>query len=251
MKFGSYPQSIKGNDVTITSGPDERGQYLGSDGCFYVEVKATPHEKDFKFSTGESIIEGKAYYFKVEPINWRVLCSKNGRGFLLCEDSIACHRFSNESNNYKDSEIRFWLNDTFLNDAFSEEEQERIIVTEVDNSVKSTGYKSNEFACENTFDKIFLMSHADISKSQYGFNVYFCEDKNRHRKASDFARATGAYFSTEGGLYANSYWWLRSPGDNRSHGRVRVVFPDGVTDYSYYYPNSDYGGVVPALWVKL
>ncbi|MBQ7906657.1 MAG: hypothetical protein IJ309_01640 [Clostridia bacterium] len=251
MKFGTYPQSIKKDDVTIISGPDERGHYMGSDGFSYVEVKATPHEPKFKFSTGEPIIEGKSYYFKVEPINWKVLYSKNKRAFLLCENAIACHRFSEKTNNYESSEIRSWLNDTFLNTAFSKEEQERIIVTEVDNSVQSTGYKSNEFACQNTNDKIFLMCHADISKSKYGFNVYFCQDKNRQRITSDFARATGAYFSSEGDIYGNGYWWLRSPGDAKSFERVRVVFPNGISDYSYYYPNSDYGSVVPALWVNL
>jgi hypothetical protein len=251
VKLGTFPQTIKSDDVTIICGPDERGYFTGSDGFSYVEVKATPHESKFKFSTGQQIVEGNTYYFKVEPINWKVLYSKNNKALLLCESAIACHRFSENSNIYESSEIRAWLNDTFLNNAFSNDEQERIIVTEVDNSVKSTGYKNNEFACENTFDKIFLMSHADISKSEYGFNVYFCEDKERQRITSDYARATGAYFSTDGEIYGNGYWWLRSPSDSKNSARVRVVFPNGVTDYSYYYPNSDYGNVVPALWIKL
>ena len=226
IKFGEYPQTIKADDVTLTDVRDERGYYIGSDGCRYAAVTATPHESGFRFSTGAPIVKGETYYFKVEPICWGVLAKRKGTAFLLCEHAIASHRFAEKSNNYARSEIREWLNSAFLDTAFSAEEQGRILLTKVDNSVASTGYKKNEYACEDTEDQIFLMSHAD-------------------------SRATGAYIDTNGERYGNGYWWLRSPGDAQSYARVRVVFSNGVSDYSYYYPNGDYGSVVPALWIKL
>ncbi|MBQ9715467.1 MAG: hypothetical protein IJV77_03545 [Clostridia bacterium] len=250
IKFGEYPQTIKAQEVVVTDTCDERGYFVASDGCFYAKVKATPHEADFKFSTGETIIAGETYYFKVEPICWRVLENKRGNAFILCENAIASHRFAQKSNNYAQSEIRQWLNDDFLNKAFSPKEQKRILVTNVDNSVASTGYKENEYACEDTQDKVFLMSHADITKMKYGFCASYSEDKNRMRVTSDYCRATGAHMVTEWKGYGNGYWWLRSPGDAKSFARVRAVFGNGVSSYSYYYPDGDYGSVVPAMWIK-
>lgn len=251
IKFGEYPQTVKAEDVTVTDIRDERGYYIGSDGYRYAAVVATPHESGFRFSTGVSIVKGETYYFKVEPICWGVLEKREGTAFLLCEKAIACHRFAEKSNNYAESEIRRWLNSTFLDTAFNAEEQARIILSGVDNSVASTGYRENEYACEDTEDKVFLMSHADISKIKYGFSAAYSEDDDRIRVTSDYSRATGAFIDRNGERYGNGYWWLRSPGDAKSYARVRVVFSNGVSDYSYYYPNGDYGSVVPALWLKL
>jgi uncharacterized repeat protein (TIGR02543 family) len=63
--LGEYPQTLKSDDVTITKTIDERGYYLGSDGFYYA-----------KYST---------YYFKVEPIRWRILTEQDGKAFLFCD----------------------------------------------------------------------------------------------------------------------------------------------------------------------
>ena len=251
ITFGEYPQTIKAEDVLLSDAPDERGCYLGSDGCRYVAVTATPHEPDFKFSTGAPIVAGETYYFKVEPIRWKVLARKGGAAFLLSDSVLASRRFDEKSNNYAESEIRSWLNTDFLLTAFTPKEQERILLSHIDNSAPTTGDAKNEYACEDTEDKVFLASHADIKNGKYGFSASFSEDSERARLTSDYSRATGVYMQTEHPGYGNGYWWLRSPSDSRSYGRVRVVFPNGVSDYSYYYPNSEYGSVVPAVWVKL
>ena len=216
IKFGEYPQTVKAEGVTVTDIRDERGYYIGSDGCCYAAVTATPHESGFRFSTGAPIVKGETYYFKVEPICWSVLAKREGTAFLLCENAIASHRFAEKSNNYAESEIRKWLNSTFLDTAFCAEEQARIVLSKVDNSVASTGYTENEYACEDTEDKVFLMSHTDISKIEYGFSAAYSENSDRTRVTSDYSRATGAYMDTNGERYGNGYWWLRSPGDDEA-----------------------------------
>ena len=78
--FGEYPQTLKADDVTITSETDSRGYYLGSDGNYYAMVTADPYVDGMAadptskstFTTGASVIEGEVYYFKVEPIRWRI-----------------------------------------------------------------------------------------------------------------------------------------------------------------------------------
>ena len=103
--FGEYPQTIKADNVTITETQDDRGHYLGSDGFYYAKVKATPCASYYTFSTGEAIDGGKDYYFKVEPIRWRILNEENGEALLLCDNIIDKYIFDDSSNNYAESQI--------------------------------------------------------------------------------------------------------------------------------------------------
>ena len=254
--FGQYPQTIKAEDVTITSDtPDEDGYYLGSDGARYAKVVAEPYQSGYTFSDNSSVTSGNTYYFKVEPIRWRILSESDGNAFILCDSIIANHYYHHThlsptidgqtvyANNYANSDIRAWLNDEFYNTAFGDLQQALIQTTEVDNSAASTGNSSNRYACENTFDKVFLLSYREVITIEYGFESSFTyDDTARRMLMSDFSRATGAYMSTGSGYYGNGWWLLRSPGSNYSFG-ARVVGSYG-----------DAGGiigVVPALNLTL
>ena len=250
--FGEYPQSIKADDVTITAMQDSRGYYLGSDGYYYVKVTANPYVSWslFTFSTGDTVTSGTVYYFKVEPIRWRILSTDGKTAFILCDSIIANKRYDDSSNNYKNSEVRQWLNETFYETAFSEMQKEIILITKVDNSVSSTGYSSNSYACEDTEDKIFLLSYKEVTNSAYGFSQDQYEyDTARRMQTSDYSRATGAGIYFGSSYYGNWCWWLRSPSINGSD-YAHAINPDGRTtsddrvDFS-----SD--GVVPALQIRL
>lgn len=52
----------------------------------------------------------------------------------------------------------------FLQSAFNEEEQKLILTTTVDNRVSG-----NKYACENTRDKIFLLSLEDVFNPKLSF----------------------------------------------------------------------------------
>ena len=176
-------------------------------------------------------------------------------------------------NNYKYSQIRAYLNgldyyyDTsstkttkktdytgkgFLQTAFTQEAQGLIAKTVVDNSPETTGYSSDtyatKYACENTTDKIFLLSESEVINSGYGFDAYISYGKGnaRIRFPTDYAKANCADASSTDGC--GGYWWLRSPIYNDS-SLVRVVSYDGHASsvknvyYSYY-------GVVPALSIS-
>ena len=254
--FGQYPQTIKAEDVTITSDtPDENGYFLGSDGERYAKVVASPNRDNYTFSDNSSVTSGNTYYFKVEPIRWRILSESDGKAFILCDSIIANHYYHHTNSsttidgqtiyatNYKYSDIRAWLNDEFYNTAFGELQQALIQTTEVDNSVESTGYDSNSYACENTFDKVFLLSYRDVINSAYGFaSDPSTFDTARRMLTSDYSRATGAYMEDTGNYYGNGLWCLRSPLTS-STNRGDVVDRSGV--------NYDDNGVVPALNLML
>ena len=260
--FGEYPQTIKAADVTVGDVADEDGYYLGSDGERYAKVVAAPNGSNYTFSDNSSVISGNTYYFKVEPIRWSILSESDGNALILCDSIIANHYYHHThlsttidgqtvyANNYKYSDIRAWLNDEFYKTAFGDLQQALIQTTQVDNSAQSTGYSSNPYACENTFDKVFLLSYREVTNSAYGFaSSYSTKDTARRMLTSDFSRATGAYMSTDSSYYGNGWWWLRSP-DNDLFSYARNVRYLGSAD-NYDYVLRDYRGVVPALNLML
>ena len=129
---------------------------------------------------GEKYKKCKDYYYfycwrKVEPIQWRYL-SQNGDNVQFVSEKVLNHQVWNKTehedginlNNYKYSDIRKWLNSDFLEQAFYYDSS-LIQTVNVDNSSESTGNSSNRYACEDTRDKVYLLSYKDITNEDYGF----------------------------------------------------------------------------------
>ena len=217
--FGSYPQTIKDASVNIISiEKDEYGYYTGSDGEKYALLKANPWDS-YTFSNGEKIVKNKEYYFKVEPIKWKILENKDGKAFLFSELILDAHRFDYDSNNYSSSGIRSWLNSEFYNKTFTDKQKELI---------ENMTLKD----ISNVTDKVFLLSEEEIENASYGFN----SDNDRCKKVTDYAKANHAYEGSKNGWY-----WLRTPS---SSGACDVIHT-GYVYWSYVYYED--GGVAPAL----
>ncbi|MDD7036586.1 MAG: DUF6273 domain-containing protein, partial [Mollicutes bacterium] len=82
-------------------------------------------------------------------------------------------------------------------------------------------------ACEDTQDKVYLLSDKDVNNKEYGFPDY----------------ASRIAYDADGNAHA---YWLRSP-SNRGDS-ARYVYSHGDV-YDLYVDNSD--GVRPALTRKL
>ena len=269
--FGDWPQTIKADSVTVDESQSvtmgANTYYKGSDGAWYAKCTEKANESGYKYSDGTDVAQASANstkYFKVEPIKWRVLTNDyNGKKLLLAENILAAHRYAGSSNNYKNSDIREWLNGTFLGAAFTSTAQSRIADTTVDNSARSTNPNANptlwnrgynDYACENTSDKIFLLSEQETTESDYGFAAYYVykgdsngtTESTRIRMTTDWSKASGAYQDTTAGY--GGWWWLRSPDCNYST-YARGVYSSGHA-YRYYSVYDYNAGVVPALSIN-
>ena len=224
--FGSYPQTLKASSVTIdASSVDGNGYYLGSDGERYAKVTAKKdcygNSSKYTFSNGSSISAGTTYYFKVEPIKWKILSSSNGKLTLYAEDIIEQSRWdSSVILNYKTSTIRSFINGDFLNGAFSSEEQAMIQATTVDNGTSTVPSAGASCVCENTTDKVFLLSYKDVINGEtYGFT-----NSSRMKQATDFAKANGLYVSVSSVTSENqTMYWTRSPYDNSTYNYATMI----------------------------
>ena len=252
--FGDWPQTIKADDVSVDESISEvHGAftyYMGSDDFWYVKCAENAYESGYKYSNGSSVAQlntNSTKYFKVEPIKWRVLTTdynSTGKALLLAENILTGNvPFSiANSNNYKYSTIRAYLNgvyesdDTqiktyknkgFLQSAFTTEAQSFIATTDV-----------------GTKDKLFLLSTGEVGASNYGFT----ENNKRIRVTTDFAKANYAYQNTSTGY--GGWWWLRSPYNDSSIAYYVYDF-GGTTNYYYFHVYNTLVGVVPALSISL
>lgn len=191
------------------------------------------------------------YWFKYEPIRWKMLDVSDGEALLLADMILDSREYSvmlnpeTDPKDYEGSSVRAWLNGSFLQTAFSEKEQEIIVTSLIENSVYSTGFEENAFANDFTEDKVFLLSYANISDPLLGLS----DPSMNIKKATSYAQAQGIL--TEPGT-VNGFWWLRSPSRAAEFGEfpsaltIATTGEIGTVDVSYTSV-----GVVPALQIEL
>lgn len=228
MFFGSYPQNVVTDYVLVEElsalTPSEETGYYELNGELYVKVSAKPYNIAVSFDNAVVSLDKKGaevkskqiksqdYFFKVQPIKWRVLEDKDGVVTLLSEYVLSGQKFATSGNDYSTSAVRAWLNEEFYNQAFSALEQEKILETEVDNSSDTTASNKNGYACDNTVDKVYLLSYKEAKSTKYGFNyIYDTDDSAKNARTSEYARALGLAVSTLKNSIGCANWMLRSP----------------------------------------
>ena len=220
------------------------------------------------------------YWFKYEPIKWRILSEANGEALILCEMIIDSREYCNfdeetqqtvkyshnggngYANNYALSDIRAWLNDTFYNTAFSALQKEYIKLTTVKNDLTSANPNSDptfetrdkyvSFLCEDTEDHIFLLSFQEATNDAYGYNpdMENVADAAREKIPTDYAKSQGVKVSKDTGYVGNgTYWWLRTPAEYAAYSSRGVLY-NGAAGGGIGVSNV-HVGVVPALVINL
>ena len=215
-----------------------RGNYCG--GC--------GHPAPWMVSVGEYITYG--HYEQdsnktngKESIEWLVLAKEGAKVLLISRYGLDTRQYhdSDPYPTWEKSDIRWWLNGTFLNEAFTAEEQAGIVTT----TVRTPGYISYSGGAD-TQDQIWLLSRDEAEK-------YFSTLASRKTTPTAYAVARGVwqYSGTEdyGRLNGEGccWWWLRSPGFANNY--ASSISQGG----SLYSRNVNYASdaVRPALWLDL
>ncbi|MBQ9144856.1 MAG: TIR domain-containing protein [Clostridia bacterium] len=157
----------------------------------------------------------EVYWFRYDPIEWHILRTRDGRRTLSSKmilDSREMSPYKTKAaltrtdylgvegeeycNNYRFSTLRTWLNTTFLNTAFTEEELLAILPTEIKDDVAPGRFPVMR-------DQVYLLSRDEASLLYYA-------DEARTKQVSDYAKSQGALVSDAPLYIGNGIWRLRS-----------------------------------------
>ncbi len=171
-----------------------------------------------------------------KPIEWLVLDKQDDRALVISRYALDCRRYNEElhSVTWETCTLRGWLNGSFLNEAFSEEEL-ALIRTMTVSADKNPQYSTDPG--NSTSDRVFLLSIDEV-------NRYFAYDAARGCEPTPYAVAQGCYVNN-----GYCWWWLRSPGDNRSD--AAGIDCDGAVSYYGNVIDIDKYAVRPAMWIDV
>lgn len=194
-----------------------------------------------------------------EPIEWIVLYNNGSELYVLSKNALDCKPYNEERTDvtWETCTLRRWLNEDFFYIAFNNTEQSVIkntIVKNADNPLFGT------VGGNDTKDKVFLPSVADMVNTDYGFISEYAfsdgddDDKMINRRCAPtlFAKEHGIWTSDS---YMTAYydhscnWWLRSPGDS-THGAMLMTGSGSIYVSGDYVSTNDLG-VRPALIINL
>ena len=175
---------------------------------------------------------------EIAPIEWLVLAKKGDKALVISKYALDCQKYNTSSSceTWGTCSLRKWLNGTFINNAFSSDEQNMIQTTTV-TADKNPSYST--FPGNNTTDKVFLLSIHEVKK-------YFGSNEARKCAATDYAISNGADTDDE---FKTCWWWLRSPGEYSFY--AAYVHCGGFVDSSGGIVNAGGFAVRPALWINL
>ena len=187
-----------------------------------------------------------------KPIEWVVLDKQDDKMLIMSRFCLVNKFYSEKGNDpsWENSTIRSWLNSEFYENAFSNEEQRKILQIDLDNG----DYPS-------TRDRIFLLSEQEIKQ-------YFTNREWLLAESTPYADGSEDNYNLRIARGISVDWWLRvvtkredysakdarqiyggylpSPCHSecndvmRSHGETRLYFSD-----SFEF------GVRPTMWIKV
>ena len=182
-----------------------------------------------------------------EEIEWIVLAKEDNRVLVISKD-ILDYRSYDDGGDYYDyawqsCSLRTWLNSSFLNTAFTNDEQAIILAVTVEtDDYNPTGsyeifdetYHFNEPDSNDTVDRLFLLGAGEAYH-------YFISDYDRISQLTAYANSLNAN--------GDNSWWLRSLGS--SNHSAAFVFRDGDVDTMGLSVNLNDLGVRPAMWIDV
>lgn len=212
VDYGLYPQrEITGDNLTkeiMNASYNEEGDAVVN-GNFIKRISVDEVRGRMDTALSNSWKDKVYRYYKYEPIQWRVL-NCDGNSLMLLSEKVLDYQYYNraKTGSWDESQLKQWLNSSFLEQAFTKNEQEKLL--------GSTG------------EKVTLPSGSDILNKAYGF-----VDKkdvlavSRRAWTSDYAESVGAPVVTEGNARENTYW---STKDFKNDNMIYVQFDGQVKE---------------------
>jgi len=187
--------------------------------------------------------------------DWRVLDIQGDRALVVSEYILMQRQWNFEQRliHWDTSSLRYYLNSSFFDNAFSDEEKQFILETQIRNYVNP--WYGTAGGGADTMDRVFLLSLHEV--------VYYFGD------SGTLSGLTGTPVPNLPGFILDEYndsrrttaidedvvpwWWTRTPG--RSVNSLQDASAAAVTGAGDIFVYGIYlvteGGVRPALWLQL
>lgn len=178
-----------------------------------------------------------------EPIEWIVLKVEENRTLVISKYALDSIQFFQDGqagfyNVWVESNVRAWLNDNFLNLAFTDGEKEKIITSLITSDVDAI---FEQTILNDTLDKIFLLSKDEVVEylsSSIGFDC----TATAYALAQDVPQSA---YSAQISMDGNCWWATRS---GKTSGDYYMVYgnivgfeaTDGIRQ----------AGIRPAMWIR-
>lgn len=139
------------------------------------------------------------------PIEWIVLHVKNNQVLLISRYALDIQPYDTSRDNiisWEKSTLRNWLNNEFLNNAFTAEEQTAIMTTTLDNHTGENYLAGGIIGSYDTKDKVFLFSYKELQNMSLSKELWNCfptaYSAKKCKKPTDSRKRSVR-------------WWLRTP----------------------------------------
>ena len=191
------------------------------DGCV---IFGSYEQWDYEIDDDFYILDGN------DPIEWIPLDSDGTKVFLVSKYPLEYMQYNKDRIDYtwKNCSLRTWLNSSFVNNAFDDNERAAILTTTVETGPEDINEKWPEIETEITQDRIFLLSYSELKK-------YLENDK---------IELNQYVWPKNGTIFTEDYsWWLRSSGKKKDEAC-----------YAGYNKKesgwlSDWRCIRPAMWI--
>ncbi len=166
-----------------------------------------------------------------EEIEWIIAGKQDGKFLLVSKYALfpMAYDTTGEDVTWENSELRKYLNSQFIKDAFSGEEQTKLVKTLVT--------AADDISGNDTLDWVFILSMIEADT--------FLSKDQRQVYPTEYALALGTQINADN---KHCWWWLRNHG---TLGALRqaICYTIGDTEGTGHDFNTAERGIVPAIWI--
>ena len=283
VRFGSYPQS-----EIVAESAEDSGDSIVDRELYEMLEKAEWNDQNEWEWNGQRFLRvlpsdaasdaasgaapgadgtGHVRYFAVEPLLWRALEIRDGTALLLSDAAVECEPFQVDLQDvsWENCTLRSWLNgygaqensskidysggESFLDMAFSAEEQKAILESPVRNE---KNYYFGMDSGDETNDRIFLPAESELfvydSSEIHGFSRRDeVADRAKQFQPTDYALCKGVWTQPDGD--GNVFWITRTTG--YTHENVVYVDESGYMYNRGILVTCRDAAIIPALVLDL
>ena len=149
--------------------------------------------------------------YNQDPVKWRVLSNSSGELLLLADQNLDSRCYKRSSPpvgvTWETSDVRSFLSNEFLSNAFQEEEAAAIPIVKIHTNANP---KHGTTGGNDTEDKVFLLTYEDVVNTDYGFPSSTDAHASRVSSNTAYANDRGKYLSS----YPDVRWMTRTKGSS-------------------------------------